>query len=278
MALPMGGNKLEQMIKGGQSTDNHGHNFGKKMTMTLVGILLVYLVVYVGTLIHGNMKEYQFIGKADRMERTVAINGYGKVNGKNDIAVTTIGFSNTDKDVTKAQADNKKVMDQVYMDLKAMGIEEKDLQGNYNIYPDYNYTQDKGQELRGYRVSNSLTVKIRDLSKVSGVLSLAGKHGATEVSGLSFTIDEPENLKAQAREKALLDAQVKAANLAQKLGVRLGSIINYNEYEGPDYSYQAKNMDYAMGMGGAGGAAPVAVPGGSMDVAMNVSIIYEILQ
>ncbi|OGH92325.1 MAG: hypothetical protein A2534_03530 [Candidatus Magasanikbacteria bacterium RIFOXYD2_FULL_39_9] len=277
MALPTGGSKLEQMIKGNVGAEHAGHHFGKKLTMTLVGILLAYLVVYVGTLIHKNMKEYQFIGRADRMERTVAINGFGKVSGKNDIAVTTIGFSNTDKDVSKAQADNKKVMDQIYMDLKAMGIEEKDLQGNYNIYPDYNYTQDKGQELKGYRVSNSLTIKIRDLSKVSGVLSLAGKHGATEVNGLSFTVDEPENLKAQAREKALSDAQAKAASLAQKLGVRLGSIINYNEYEGPDYSYQAKNLDYAMGMGGAG-SAPAAVPGGSMDMSMNVNIIYEILQ
>ena len=60
------------------------------------------------------------------MERTISVNGFGKVVGSNDIAVTTIGHSNTDKDVAKAQADNKKVMDKIAADLKTMGIEDKD--------------------------------------------------------------------------------------------------------------------------------------------------------
>ncbi len=278
MALPTGGNKMDQTTSGGMCGRwgcYNSHHFGHKILMTVVGILLVYGVFYVGTLIRNNMKEYDFIGKADRMERTVVINGFGKVTGKNDIAVTTIGFSNTDKDVAKAQADNKKIMDQVYLDLKAMGIEEKDLQSSYTISPDYNYTEQRGQELRGYRVSNSLTVKIRDLSKVSNVLALAGKHGATDVGGLSFTIDDPENLKTEAREKALVDAKTKAERLGQKLGLRLGGIISYSEYEGPDYGPYAANKMYDVG--GMGGSAPVAVPGGSMDVTMNVSVVYEVL-
>lgn len=284
MPLPTGGNKPEQIVNNLGSNSNCGkcagpchHHFGKKILWTVAGILLVYLVFYIGTLIRNNVKEYSFIGRADRMERSIVINGVGKVTSKNDIAVTTMGYSNTDKDIAKAQADNKVVMDKIYADLKQMGIDEKDLQGNYNINPDYNYTPEKGQELRGYRVSNSLTIKIRDLSKISNVLALAGKHGATEVNGLSFTIDETENLKSQAREKALADAKVKASRLAQSLGVRLGSVISYNEYENPDYSYQLKSMD-SMGMGGGAVTAPTAVPGGSMEVNMNVSVVYEILQ
>ena len=276
----MGGNKQDSMSSScecGSCYGLHGH-FSKKIIITIVGILLVYGVFFIGTLIRNNVKKYDFIGKADRMERTLVVNGFGKVTGSNDIAVTTMGYSNTDKDVAKAQADNKKVMDQVYADLKKLGVEDKDLQSNYTIYPDYNYTQDRGQELKGYRVSNSLTIKIRNLSKISDVLSLAGKHGATEVSGLSFTIDDPENLKAQARDKALADLKTRAAHLSQSLGVRLGGVINYNEYEGggQDY-YKSAVYNMAEGMGG-GGSAPAAVPGGSKDVTMNVSIVFEILQ
>lgn len=251
----------------------HGFHFGKKIIMTLVGVLVVYGVVYLGTLIRNNVKKYDFIGKADKMERTVTVVGFGKVTGNNDIAVTTLGYANTNKDVAKAQADNKKVMDQVYAELKKMGIADKDLQSNYTIYPDYNYTQDKGQELKGYRVSNSLTIKIRDLSKISDILGLAGKYGATEVSGLSFTIDDPENLKAQARDKALADAQAKAAHLANVLRMRLGGIISYNEYEGGDYQPRVLYAE-ATGLGGGG---PAAVVGGSRDVNMNVNITYEVL-
>ncbi len=263
----MNGKKQEPM------SGFHNH-FAKKIIMTIAGILLVYLVFYVGTLIRNNVKKYDFIGKADHMERTITVNGYGKVNGNNDIAVTTMGYSNTDKDVAKAQAENKKVMDQIYADLKKMGVDDKDLQSNYTIYPDYNYTQDRGQELKGYRVSNSLTIKIRDLKKISGILALAGKYGATEVSGLSFTIDEPENLKSQARDKALADAKVKATHLANVLGMRLGGIVSYNEYEGGVDLYQPKMM-YAE-VGGMGGG-PAAISGGSKDVNMNVSITFEVL-
>ena len=97
-------------------------HFGKKILMTIVGILLVNFIFYFGILIRNNAKKYNFIGRADKQERTITVNGLGKVSGNNDIAMTTIGYSNTDKDVAKAQADNKKVMDQVFADLKKLGL------------------------------------------------------------------------------------------------------------------------------------------------------------
>ena len=250
------------------------HGFGKRFIKTLVGILLVYVIVFIGTEIRNNGKQYTYIGKADKMERTIVVSGYGKVSGNNDIAVTTIGYSNTDKDVAKAQLDNKKVMDQITADLKASSVAEKDLQSNYTIYPDYNYTQQKGQELIGYKVTNQLTIKIRDLSKIPLILGLAGKYGATEVSGLNFTIDDPENLKLDARAKALADAKSKALYLSQKLGVRLGSVVSFNEYEGANDVYQMKAMSFNTAEGGGG---PDSVSSGSKDVVMNVSLTYEIL-
>jgi len=257
-----------------------GHGLGKKIMVVLVAILLVYLICYLGTIIRNNSKSFSFIGKADRSERTIVVTGMGKVTSTNDIAVTTIGYSNTDKDVAKAQADNKKVMDQIMADLKKMGVEDKDLQTDYSIYPDYNYTQDRGQELKGYRVSNQVTVKIRDLSKIPSILGLAGKYGATEVNGLSFTIDDTENLKAEARDKALIDAKVKATKLAQSLGVKLIGVISYSEYEGGnDYYPVAKyGMMGAAEGGGSMPLAPQSVSAGSKDVIMNVSMVYEIDQ
>ncbi|MSU74916.1 MAG: DUF541 domain-containing protein [Candidatus Magasanikbacteria bacterium] len=254
----------------------HDH-FGKKIMMTLMGVLLVYLVFYVGVLTRNSIKKFDYIGTADQTERMITVNGYGKVNGANDIAVTTIGYSNVDADVAKAQAANKKVMDALMTELKKMGVSEKDMQTNYTIYPEYNYTQDKGQQLKGYRVSNNVTIKIRDLTKIPAVLSLPGKYGATEVSGLSFTIDDPDNLKVAARDKALTDAGMKAKTLARQLGVRLVEVVAYNEYEGgPEYPgpYPMLKMD-AMG-GGPMMNAPEAVATGSKDVVMNVNITYKI--
>lgn len=256
-----------------------GFGFGKKILVVLVGVLLVYLIAYIGVMMRYQLKRYQFVGKADTYERTIVVSGYGKATGTNDIAVTTIGFSNVDKDVAKAQVENKRVMDKIMNELKTIGIADKDLQTNYSVYPEYNYTEQQGQELKGYRVNNQVTVKIRDLSKIAGVLGLAGKYGATEVSGLSFTVDDLENLKSEARDIAVVDAKMKAKKLSAMLSVTLGAVVNYNEYEGSANSYQP--MKYGMvGAevgGGEGSFAPDAVASGSRDVVMNATVTYQIL-
>lgn len=249
-----------------------GGDFGKKIIGTLVGVLLVYLTFYVGTLMRNELKKYNTIGVADQMERTLTVNGFGKVSGANNIAVTTIGYSTTDKDVAKAQQDNKKVMDGVMADLKVLGVADSDLETDYTIYPDYNYTTGKGQVFLGYKVTDTVKIKIRDLKKISDVLSLAGKYGANQVNGLTFTIDDPQGLQAQARDKAVADARQKAKALAQSLGVSLQGVISYNE-AGADQP-PAPMMYKAMNAGMGGG--PI-VASGSNDVTMNVTITYKIV-
>lgn len=255
-----------------------GYTYGKKITMVIFAVLLLYALVYIGILTRNEIKSYQFIGKTLQSERSISINGYGKVIGNNDIAVTTIGFSNTNKEVGAAQMENKKVMDKVMTDLQQIGIESKDLQSNYTIYPEYNYTSEKGSELKGYKVTHNITVKIRDLTKVNEVLNLAGKYGANEVSGLNFTIDDSENLKKEAREKALADATEKASILANKLGLRLGGVMYYSEYEDSNDGYYARNFMGAEGGGISSGYAPEVAVGGSKDVVMNVNVTYEIVR
>jgi len=275
---PMSAGKMgEKECCSAHACGHMGYGMGKKILMALVGVLLVYLICYIGSLARNDLKKYNFIGKADKQEHTIVVNGYGKVTGQNDIAMTTIGYSNTDKDVAKAQETNKKVMDQIMSELKNMGVAEKDMQSNYSIYPDYNYNPQKGQELIGYRVSNQITVKIRDLSKIPNILGLAGKYGATEVGGLTFTIDDPENLKAQAREKAMADAKSKAQRLSASLGVTLGDVVSYSEYEGADYSAPMYNKYMGAEGGGISSAAPAVVAAGSNDVIMNNSIVFDIV-
>lgn len=264
----------------GASGCEHCHGFGKKVLLTLKGVLIAYLIFFIGTLIHNSIRKYSYIGMAPQNERTITINGVGKATGNNDIAVTSLGFENTDKDVSKAQADNKKVMDPLLAELKKLGVEDKDLQTNYSITPDYNYTQTGGRDLLGYKVSNTVTIKIRDLSKIPTVLNMPGKYGANSVGGLSFTIDEPEDLKQQARDKAIADAQTRALRLAYTLGVKLAGVVAFNEYSEPVYQrimYESAAMK-VDGTGGADMVAPEAVASGSQQVVVNVNVTYKIVE
>lgn len=254
------------------TTKPHCSDVCKKVFATFMGVLLVYLIFLVGTMIRNNLEEYKYIGQADKLERTITVEAEGKITAKPDVAVTTMGMIAEADTVAAAQAENTKVMNNLITKLKALGVEEKDIQTtNYNIYPQYNYTEDEGRVLSGYQVSQSVTAKIRDLENANQVLALAGEVGANSVSGLDFTIDDREVYKTQARDEALKKISEKAQALSQSLGVRMVGVVSYNEYEGSSFdTYKAYAME---GLGG--GGAPM-IESGSMDVLMNVSVVFEI--
>ncbi|NLZ96969.1 MAG: SIMPL domain-containing protein [Candidatus Magasanikbacteria bacterium] len=254
------------------------NEFGKKIMFTLLGIMVVYIIVLLGTMIRNNMQEYIYIGQADKMERTIYIDATAKVVAKPDIAVTTMGMVNEGKTVQEAQTANNGVMSKLTEKLKEMGVEDKDIQTtNYNIYPLYNYTEN-GRVLRGYEVRQDVTVKIRDLEKANEVLSLAGELGANNISGLQFIIDDPEVYKNEAREEALKKLAEKAQTLSKLLGVRFGKVVSYNEYSGdntPYYNVMKSSAMYDLA-GGVVNESISSVESGSTEVNMTVSITLQI--
>lgn len=252
-----------------------GNDFVRRLFVTLVGVLLVYVIVLAGALIRNELKKYDAIGRAPKNERIIVVEGQGKVTATSDIAMTTMGMTAEGKTVAEAQEKNTKVMNALIAKLKELGVDTKDIQTtNYSVFPKYNYTDGRGQELVGYEVQQQVTVKIRDLSTSSDVLALAGEVGANSVSGLSFTIDDPEVYKAQARDEALGKVADKMRSLSNALGVRIVGIVSYNEYEGGVGGPVPYWMKSYEGMGG-GVVTPTIEPG-SNEVMMNVAVTFEI--
>lgn len=247
--------------------------FAKKIVLTLVGILFVYSVVFLGTLIRNNIRVYETIGNAPKPERTVSVEGEGKVTAAPDTGIVRMGVIFKGDTVASVQGESDKTIAGLTMELKKLGILAADIQTtDYRIYPKIVYTEEKGEEQRGYEASQSITIKIRDLSKASAVLELASTFDINDVQGVEFLIDDPELYREQARDIAFSKAAAKARRLADLLGVRLVSVVSYNEYEpgSPDFGPL-----YAE-RGGFGGGVSPSVQEGSADVVMRVNIIYEI--
>jgi uncharacterized protein YggE len=129
---------------------------------------------------------------------------------------------------------------------------------------------------RGFEASQSLAVKVRDLAKIGDALNAAVSKGANQAGGVSFTIDDPDVLRQQAREMAITKAKAKAALLAQQLGRPLGELKGFSEgARGYEVNFM-KTM--AEGIGGAMDAsvpAPV-VPAGEQEVSVTVTLTYEL--
>ena len=105
----------------------------------------------------------------------------------------------------------------------------------------------------GYRASNRVTVRLRDVTKVANVIDTLVGAGANDIGGINFTVSQASKLLDEAREKAVADARRKAEIYAKAAGVTLGAPLSISEEGAPVPVYRGK-MAAAMAAGDAGGA------------------------
>jgi len=241
----------------------------------LAAIFVIILSLFFIFEIRNIMRQYGYIGRAPLTQYTITIDGEGKVTATPDVAVISLGVQSDATTVKAAQSDNSKKMNDIVTAVKAAGVKDADIQTtNYNIYPKYSYDKNtSASNIVGYTVSQSVTVKVRNLDSVGGILFKAGELGANQVGGVNFTVDNPESLKVQAREKAIDNARTKANVLFDKLGLKPGRIVSYNESGAGSPIY----MRDAYGIGGGPSSAPMpSIETGSLDITVDVSLTFEI--
>lgn len=216
-------------------------------------------------------------------QNTIYITGEGEAVSIPDVATFTYSVDVTKNSLEEAQADSAKKINDTLEYLKAEGVEEKDVKAiSYNAYPKYEYPScypgafdciSGNPILIGYEVSQTVEVKVRQTEKAGKLLSGIGSKGITNVSGLSFTIDDPTKLEEEARSIAISDAKNKADKLVNDLGVKLGRVVSFSEDSGyyPEPYYMDMN---AKGMGDS--AVAPGMPTGENKVKRTVYITYEI--
>lgn len=246
-----------------------------KIVTIFIGVFLTLGTIYLALLSWNAYKAHDYIGVSPKTPHSIVIVGEGKVTAVPDVAKIQLGYSILKSTVAEAQKDNTTKMNGMVEKLKKdFKIDPLDIQTlNYSISPQYDWTSGR-QILKGYTVSQDLSVKVRNLDKVSQILDAAGQVGMNQIGSLSFEIDQPEQLKQQAREKAIAQAKDKAEALAKVVGVKLGQIISFSESSTdsqpiPMYSLNKMAADVS-------GATP-AVEAGSNEIKITATVEYEIL-
>ena len=124
--------------------------------------------------------------------------------------------------------------------LRDNGIATKDIKtSSLNVYPEYNYSQDKGQELIGYRATQSFTVVIRKADNAGVVIDAAVSAGgdAIQINGVAPFLLNGAAATEKAREAAVADAKARATSYAKYLRVSLGRVIYLTEVSAPVYDF-----------------------------------------
>jgi len=216
--------------------------------------------------------------KTGANEDLISVSGTGEVYVTPDVGSITISVKTENKDVSVASEENSSKMNDVIEYIKSEGVESKDIKTTgYNISPRYEWNNDTGKRiLAGYEVSQSATIKIRDLSKIGSIISNATIKGANDISSLSFIVDNDEEAKAEAKELAIKDAKEKAKELERLLGIRMVKIVSYSEYSN-DYVPRAvynESISYAKQLDSA--SFVPTIEAGENKITSTVTITYSI--
>jgi uncharacterized protein len=216
---------------------------------------------------------------ADDTPRTLTLTGRAEVRSTPDMAVISAGTVSEADTARAALSANNDTMRQVLETIAAAGVAEKDMQtSDFSVQPKYTYpprasdgTQD-APKIVGYTVSNTVTVIVRELDKLGGVMDAVVSSGVNQMHGLSFTIAEPEPLRNQARQAAVADALARAKLYADAAGVKLGAIQSISEasHVRPPQPVGRMMMEAKM----ADAAVPVAQ--GEQVIEATVNIVWEL--
>lgn len=257
-----------------------------KRTSQIITVFLVIVTLFFVAKFIREVKEIKYIGSGTTATNQLSINGTGEAYAVPNIAEITFTVEKEAKTVKEAQDAVTEKSNKALAFLKQNNIADKDIKlVSNNFYPQYDYPvincfaypcpQPK-QTLRGYNVSSMYSVKIRTIDDSGKIVQGLGDLAVTNLNGPTFTVDDEDGVKNQARDLAIEDAKTKAEALAKSLGVDLVRIVNFSENtNGGIYPMMYARDMKAESTGAATTPAP-SFPEGENKYTSNVTITYEI--
>ncbi len=213
--------------------------------------------------------------------RSISVSAEGKTTAKPDLAQFSFSVVTEGGDLERVAKENNSKLKVAIDFVKEQGVPEEDIKTTqYNLNPRYDYDESRRRSyITGYELTQTVLIKVKkldqNLDKVSKVLGSLPEMGVNQVSGVSFTVEEPDKFLAEAREEAFKKAKDKAEAMAKANGVSLGRVINFGDYQGGPIYY-----DKAMGMGGgiamSEALPPAPIEVGTEEIVVNVNVTYEI--
>lgn len=245
-------------------------NYLPKWLVWIGSIVVLFLLLFI------TLNQAQIFNSSIKNvdeKHTITVTAEGKVTAVPDLAVISASVFTTASSANDARNQNDAKMNKVQAFLKSQGIADADITtSSYNLSPTYDYTNGKSV-LTGYTATQTLTIKVRDLTKVGDIADGLTQNGINNIQDISYTFDNPDNFREQAREQALMKAAQNAAKLATAAGVSLGKLVTFSE------NNVGTPVPYPLGVGFGGAAKSEVVPTlqpGTQDITADVTVTYEL--
>jgi len=200
----------------------------------------------------------------------ISVTGEASISVPPDLALVDAGVASDAKTAREASEANNNAMTKVLAALKAANVDPKDIQtSRLSLQPQYAPNRSGPSSVVGYRVSNRVTVRIRDVTKLANVIDTLVGAGANDIGNVSFEVSQASKLLDDAREKAVADARRKAEIYARAAGVTLGAPLSISEEGAPQPAFRGKMMAPMA-------AAPTPIAQGEETLSISVSVTWAI--
>jgi uncharacterized protein len=205
----------------------------------------------------------------------ISVTGEASVSAPPDIAQIDAGVTSDGKTAREAADANNAAMGKVLLAIKGAGLEEKDYQtSRLSLQPQFAIRTASSPaappSIVGYRASNRVTIKLRDVSKAANMVDTVTAAGANDIGGINFTVSQASKLLDEAREKAVADARRKAEIYAKAAGVTLGAPLGIVE-EGTQVPPPTVRARFAAPAG-----APTPIAQGEETLSVRVNVTWTI--
>jgi uncharacterized protein YggE len=201
----------------------------------------------------------------------LSVSARGQASRVPDVATASAGVVTQAADASAAMRANAARMAKVMAAIRDAGVAEKDTRTTgISVNPEYRYAENKAPEITGYRASNTVSIKVRDIDRLGKVLDALVASGANDINGPAFEIDAPEAVYDEARRAALETARARAAMYAGALGLRVRRIVSISE--GGGFQPPQPMMMKAM----ARDAESTPVSPGETTLDANIDVVFEL--
>jgi len=260
--------------------ENPKFNGANLLPKWLINSLGAVLIIFFAVLVVGKVKDLTDSFKNEKKDNTISISAEAKVKAVPDLATVSLGVLTQGLTPQKAQEENTKRINKIIEFIKEQGIDKEDIAtSRFNISPRYNYRSGKS-EIVGYQVTQTVIVKVRGADEstetLGKILDGAVSNGANQINGVVLSFDNPDELRQQARIKAIEKAKEKAEELTKVAGIKLGKVINISENEGGDIPYpRYGGYELNAKIKGTEGVLP-NIEQGSQNLVERMTVVFEI--
>lgn len=197
----------------------------------------------------------------------------GEVTRVPDIVRISAGVVTQAASAVEAIRQNAARMERVRAALARAGVGPRDIQtSNVSLQPDYRYEQNQPPQLIGYRASNEVNVRFRDIAESGRILDVLVAEGANQINGPSLGLDRPEAALDEARVAALTNARARAELYARAMNMRVRRVLLVSE-SGATLPAPVPVM---MMRGGAAQAADTRIEPGEQVLSVTLTVSFEL--